>query len=82
MALRDRWEWFDKGAMVVAGLVLLFALFSRRLSFSRNLLFTALSFLALTRYDASAPGGQRTNECRGTTVRAWSADGSSRRAPR
>ena len=41
-ALRDRWEAFDIGALVLLGLVVLFALFHRRLEISRNLAFSAL----------------------------------------
>lgn len=44
-ALRDRWESFDLGALGVVGLILLFALVSRPLTFSRNLLFSALVLL-------------------------------------
>ena len=51
--LRDRWHVFDVGSLCVVGLVLVYALFSRRLTFSRNLLFTAfvllLCFLLLPR---------------------------------
>jgi hypothetical protein len=46
MALRDRWEWFDIGALVLVTMLLLFAIFSRRLTFSRNLVASAL-FLAI-----------------------------------
>lgn len=45
-SLRDRWEWFDKGALAFAGLALLFALAHRGLAFSRNLLFSAFVLLA------------------------------------
>jgi hypothetical protein len=45
MVLRDRWEWFDIASAGVVGLVLLAALVIRRLTFSRNLLFTALVLL-------------------------------------
>jgi hypothetical protein len=41
-ALRDRWQLFDKGSLVVAGLVFLFAVFSRKLTLSRNLAFSAI----------------------------------------
>ncbi len=44
-ALRDRWEVFDLASLGVVGLVLLVALVSRRLTFSRNLLFSALVLL-------------------------------------
>ena len=40
-SLRDQWEWFDKGSLIVIGLIVLLAIFHRRLSFSRNLLFSA-----------------------------------------
>ena len=46
MALRDRWEWFDVGALFLVGALLVWALGSRRLAFSRNLVASAL-FLAL-----------------------------------
>ena len=46
MALRDRWEWFDIGALILVVLLLLFALVNRRLTFSRNLVASAL-FLAI-----------------------------------
>jgi hypothetical protein len=42
MVLRDRWEWFDIAALILCCLLLLFATFSRRLSFSRNLVATTL----------------------------------------
>jgi hypothetical protein len=41
-ALRDRWKWFDIWSLVVPVLVLLFAIFSRKLSMSRNLAFSAI----------------------------------------
>ena len=41
-ALRDRWKWFDIGSLVVAGLVFLYALVSRKLTLSRNLAFSAI----------------------------------------
>jgi len=41
-ALRDRWKWFDIGSLIVAGLVFLFANFSRKLTLSRNLAFSAI----------------------------------------
>jgi len=51
--LRDRWEWFDLASAAVVGLVLVAAVAIRRLTFSRNLLFTALVlaifFVALPR---------------------------------
>lgn len=46
MALRDRWQWFDLAALVLVCLLLLFAALSRRLTFSRNLVASAL-FLAI-----------------------------------
>lgn len=46
MALRDRWYYFDVGALLVVALLLLFALFHRRIEYSRNLLASAI-FLAL-----------------------------------
>src|SRR6185369_10939169 len=46
MALRDRWEWFDVGALVAVILLLLWSIGDwRRVSWSRNL---AASFLFLT----------------------------------
>jgi hypothetical protein len=44
-ALRDRWRTFDEATLVVIGLVLAFAVASRRLGFSRNLLLTACVLL-------------------------------------
>jgi len=44
--LRDRWEWYDIASACVAGVVLVAAVAIRRLTFSRNLLFTALVLLA------------------------------------
>ncbi len=41
-ALRDRWEWFDVGSLIVAALVFLYAIFSRALALSRNLAFSAI----------------------------------------
>lgn len=41
-ALRDRWPWFDIGAVVLVALVLLLALLHRRLEYSRNLAFSSL----------------------------------------
>lgn len=53
MALRDRWEWFDTAALVVVGLLLFWAMVSRRLAYSRNLaasaLFLTLVFFCLPR---------------------------------
>ena len=45
-ALRDRWQWFDIGALVVIALVFLYSLVDRRLVLSRNLAFSALVLLA------------------------------------
>ena len=45
-ALRDRWFFFDTASVAVVGLVLVLAVFSRRLGFSRNLLFSAIVLLA------------------------------------
>ncbi|HYI43821.1 MAG TPA: hypothetical protein VD768_09390, partial [Sphingomicrobium sp.] len=45
-ALRDRWQLFDLGSLVVVALVIVFAIFSRKLAFSRNLAFSALVLLA------------------------------------
>ena len=42
MALRDRWEWFDLGSLGLACLLLVWTLFSRRMSYSRNLLASTL----------------------------------------
>ncbi|HEV2748253.1 MAG TPA: hypothetical protein VGW34_13255 [Allosphingosinicella sp.] len=51
--LRDRWEWFDLGAVVVVAALLVRALRSPRIEFSRNLaasaLFLSLVFLLLPR---------------------------------
>src|SRR6476646_657505 len=53
MALRDRWKLFDMGSLVIPALVFLYALISRKLTFSRNLAFSAIvlaaSFLILPR---------------------------------
>jgi hypothetical protein len=53
MALRDRWEWFDVGALVLVCVMLLFTIVSRKLTFSRNLvassLFLAIVFVLLPR---------------------------------
>jgi hypothetical protein len=45
MVLRDRWEWFDVASATVVGLVLGAAVAIRKLTFSRNLLFTAFVLL-------------------------------------
>jgi hypothetical protein len=53
MALRDRWEIFDQASLAVAGLVIFWAMVSRRIHFSRNLaasaLFLSIVFFALPR---------------------------------
>jgi hypothetical protein len=53
MALRDRWELFDVGAVVIVIAIILWALVSRRLTYSRNLgasaLFLAIVFVLLPR---------------------------------
>lgn len=41
-ALRDRWQWIDLTLLAAIGLVVLFALVHRKLTFSRNLVFSAL----------------------------------------
>jgi len=41
-ALRDRWKWFDIGSLVVPALAFLYAIFSRKLTLSRNLAFSAI----------------------------------------
>ena len=45
-ALRDRWKWFDIGSLIAAGLVFLYAIFSRKLTLSRNLAFSAIVLAA------------------------------------
>jgi hypothetical protein len=45
-ALRDRWQLFDVASLVVAGLVFLYALVSRKLTLSRNLAFSAIVLAA------------------------------------
>lgn len=53
MALRDRWQWFDVAGVAVAAAVLALTMANRKLTFSRNLAFSALvlvaGFLALPR---------------------------------
>ncbi|HEU5285188.1 MAG TPA: hypothetical protein VFU20_01605, partial [Sphingomicrobium sp.] len=44
--LRDRWMTFDWLSLAVVALVILYAIFSRRLTLSRNLAFSALVLLA------------------------------------
>ncbi len=41
-ALRDRWKLFDTGSLVVAALVFIYAIVSRKLTLSRNLAFSAI----------------------------------------
>jgi hypothetical protein len=41
-ALRDRWKLFDIASLIVAGLVFVYALVSRKLTLSRNLAFSAI----------------------------------------
>lgn len=41
-ALRDRWERFDIVSLIIAGLVFVYALVSRKLTLSRNLAFSAI----------------------------------------
>jgi hypothetical protein len=52
-ALRDRWRLFDIGSLIAAAAVFIYALFSRKLTFSRNLAFSAIvlagSFVLLPR---------------------------------
>ena len=44
---RDRWEYYDQACVAVLGLVLLFAVVNRRLTFSRNLAFSGLVLAAV-----------------------------------
>ena len=46
MVLRDRWQAFDIASAAVAPALLLFAMFSRRLGFSRNLAFSGMVLIA------------------------------------
>jgi hypothetical protein len=41
-ALRDQWKWFDIGSLIAAALVFVYAIFSRKLTVSRNLAFSAI----------------------------------------
>ncbi|HEY7006040.1 MAG TPA: hypothetical protein VH392_06095 [Sphingomicrobium sp.] len=41
-ALRDRWKWFDIASLIAAGLLFVYAFFSRKLTLSRNLAFSAI----------------------------------------
>ena len=52
-ALRDRWKWFDIGSLIAAALVFVYAIFSRKLTLSRNLAFSAIVLADLLR-DPSA----------------------------
>ena len=45
-ALRDRWPWFDIGALIAVALVFVYSLVDPRLVLSRNLAFSALVLLA------------------------------------
>jgi hypothetical protein len=45
-ALRDRWKLLDIWSLAVPGLVLLYAIFSRKLTLSRNLAFSAIVLAA------------------------------------
>ena len=45
-SLRDRWKLFDIASLVVAGLVLVYAIVSRKLTLSRNLAFSAIVLAA------------------------------------
>jgi hypothetical protein len=47
MALRDRWAWFDQGALLLIIALLVAVLVTRRLTFSRNLGASALFLLAV-----------------------------------
>jgi len=47
MVLRDRWEWFDVGSLLIVLALLIFVLVSKRLAFSRNLVASALFMLAV-----------------------------------
>ncbi len=44
--LRDRWKWFDIGSVIIVFLVILESLRQRQLTFSRNLVFSALVLFA------------------------------------
>ena len=45
MALRDRWLWFDLGSLIVIVVLILRAIHSKRIGFSRNLAASALFLL-------------------------------------
>lgn len=46
-ALRDRWLWWDQGALIAVGLLFFGILFHPRMTFSRNLFFSALVLVAV-----------------------------------
>jgi len=46
MALRDQWQTWDQGALIVCAIVFILAVVARPLSFSRNLAFSGLVLLA------------------------------------
>ena len=45
-ALRDRWKWFDIASLAAASLAFFYAIFSRKLTLSRNLAFSAIVLAA------------------------------------
>ncbi len=45
-ALRDRWKWFDIASLIAAALPFVYAIFSRKLTLSRNLAFSAIVLAA------------------------------------
>ena len=47
MALRDRWDWYDQMSLVVVALLILGGLFHRKLTFSRNLVFSSLVLITV-----------------------------------
>ncbi|MEO6247713.1 MAG: hypothetical protein ABIO85_03920 [Sphingomicrobium sp.] len=47
MALRDRWDWYDQASLVVVALLFLVVLCHRKLTFSRNMVFSALVLIAV-----------------------------------
>ncbi|MEA3014089.1 MAG: hypothetical protein QOD42_2634 [Sphingomonadales bacterium] len=53
MVLRDRWEWFDRAALSLCVFIMLWSVFDKRMTWSRNLaasfLFLALVFVLLPR---------------------------------
>ena len=46
-ALRDRWGWYDQASVAVAGLLVVAVIILKKLTFSRNLLFSALVLAAV-----------------------------------